>query len=108
MNSNNGEINPILFVGNPQWLTYYYNKYKEKSEGFNNSLPPEQSGVKSFLAFMIILILLSVALWIGTLVRLIIRSNEMPVWAIILAILFLLLPVPGGVLLAFALTFISK
>jgi hypothetical protein len=107
MNSNNKEINPILFVGNPQWLSYYYNKYKEK-EKFNNSLPPEQSGTKSFLAFIMIIILLSVALWIGTLVRLIIRSNEMPVWAIILAILFLILPIPGGVLLAFALTFISK
>lgn len=100
------EINPILFVGNPQWYSYYYKKYMKEKYDDPNSLPQEMStGV--FTIFLILLVL-SIIIWISTVVRLIMKGKEMPTWAIIIAILLLIFPVPGGVFLSFALTFTKK
>lgn len=103
------KVNPVLFIGNPQWLSYYYKKYsKEKFTSVPNDGNGSSASVSRDIALITLYIVLSIIIWISTVVRLIIKGHEMPVWAVVISVLLLFLPVPFGVFIAFGLTFLKS
>ena len=86
-------FNPIKHIGNLPYLLQQYKKFNEEKSKYE-ALSGTMFGVAASVFLFIILI--SLIVWIAALVLLIQNGKLMPTWAIIVGVIFLMFPLPGG------------
>lgn len=90
------KFNPTKYIGNLPYLLHQYKKFKEEEEKYEQLTGGSMFGLAA--GVFLIVILISLAIWIAALVLLIQNGKRMPTWAVVVGIIFLLFPLPGGAL----------
>lgn len=87
----------------------------EGKEGFAFGSDENHQGAKETgsilgmaVGYFFIIFFAYIALYIAAIFFLIKNGHQMPTWAIITAIIFLVLPIPGGVIIALLLALLAK
>lgn len=90
----------------PNLVKAFAQHKQSKKEGFNETSTESRIMGISYGIFILLLVI-SAAMWITALVLLIKNINQMPTWAVIFAILFLL-SFAGGPIITIILTSVKK
>lgn len=93
-----------------------YKANKELIEAHIQGRTVEHSGAEeiSFLgasvavSVFLVILLLYITLYIVTIVLLIKHGGQMPTWALVTAIIFMIFPLPGGVIISLILALVAR
>lgn len=103
---------PYQHIGNLPVIVYQYKKMLDEQYSKENMDEPvttlSPDGVKAALGIFISIVIVSIILFITAVVLLMKFGKTMPTWALIMAILFLVLPIPGGIIVTFILIFSTR